>query len=325
MTYYAHSNALERSSWQTIKEHLENTAKLALILGDDSGLSEFAYVTAILHDIGKYSTAFQKKLDGAQLRVDHSTAGTQEVIRLFQKNRNQELISVMLAYCIPEHHSGLPDYGSNIDVGAEGTLWARRKKIIKDYQAYTEEINTANIILPNKIPLNPVKNNLGFSLAFFTRMVYSILVDADFIETESFLHQGEKARGKYESITILCERFNRFLTHFDNPTRPINIQRTITLKACKEKAVEKPGLFTLTVPTGGGKTFASMAFALNHARTHGLKRVIYIIPYTSIIEQNAGEFKQCLENENVLEHHSNFDWEGEEVKNETEIRDDHTK
>lgn len=324
MTYYAHTNGSEQTNWQTIKEHLENTAELALKLGVDTGLSEFAYVAAIYHDIGKYSQDFQHRLTGGHLKVDHSTAGAQEVIRLFQNNRNQELISTMLAYCIAGHHSGLPDNGSNIDIGEEGTLWARRKKSVKDYQAYAEELNPSNIILPNKIPIRPIKNYAGYSLAFFTRMVYSILVDADYLETESFLNQRTNMRGGYKGIEILCGKFNKFLERFDHPTTQINQQRTNSLKECVSKAAKKPGLFTLTIPTGGGKTFASMAFALNHARIHGLGRIIYIIPYTSIIEQNAAEFKKCLGVENVLEHHSNFDWDGKEDKNEIETRDDQT-
>ena len=324
MTYYAHSNTLETSNWQTIKDHLENTASLAINLGSDTGLSEFAYVAAILHDIGKYSQAFQRKLIGGKLQVDHSTAGAQEVIQLFKKTRNQELISTMLAYCIAGHHSGLPDYGSSSDIGMEGTLWARRKKTLKDYQAYTEDIDYSKLVLPERIPIQPIKDYFGFSLAFFTRMVYSILVDADYLETESFLSPIGNERGGYENIASLCERYNSFLKRFENPTNPINIQRTNTLKACISKASENPGLFTMTVPTGGGKTFASMAFALNHANKHGLKRVIYIIPYTSIIEQNAAEFKQCLGDENVLEHHSNFDWGGEEISHSIEASDDRT-
>ncbi len=140
-----------------------------------------------------------------------------------------------------------------------------------------------------------------------TRMLYSALVDADFQETETFI-QGEKPRGGHASIEELCEAFNASMQQFDNPQGEINKKRTETLKACKEKADLEQGFFTLTIPTGGGKTLASMAFALNHAVKHGLKRVVYVIPFTSIIEQNAAVFKNYLGEENVLEHHSNFDW-----------------
>jgi CRISPR-associated endonuclease/helicase Cas3 len=163
---------------------------------------------------------------------------------------------------------------------------------------------------------------LGFSFSFMIRMIYSALVDADFPETEIYM-QGEKPRGNYETITSLCERLNLYLRQFDKPTTNINRKRSETLKACLNKAKEKPGFFTLTVPTGGGKTLSSMGFALNHAAANALNRVIYVIPYTTIIEQNAQVFKDILGEENVLEHHSNFDWEGKKQKKD-DISDDIT-
>lgn len=308
MAYYAHSNELDKTQWQTVREHLVNTAELALELSHDTHLSEFAYIAALLHDIGKYSLAFQKRLEGAHIKVDHSTAGVQEVKRLYAQDQKQKLMSTILAYCIAGHHGGLPDYGSEIDLGTEGTLNARIKKDVEDYRSYTQEIDTSKLVLPDRLPISPTTKDGGFSLAFFTRMIYSVLVDADFLETETFMNQGKKPRGGYAGIDLLNERLGVYLSQFKNPGNPINQQRTSTLEACLAKSVEKPGLFTLTVPTGGGKTYTSLAFALQHAVTHSLKRVIYVIPYTSIIEQNAAEFKKCLGEENVLEHHSNFDW-----------------
>jgi CRISPR-associated endonuclease/helicase Cas3 len=115
-------------------------------------------------------------------------------------------------------------------------------------------------------------------------------------------------RGQHDSIEVLLQRFGQYLIRFANPQNDINRKRTETLQACIARAEDPPGYFTLTVPTGGGKTLSSMAFALNHAKKHHLERVIYIIPFTSIIEQNAAIFKDCLGAANVLEHHSNFDW-----------------
>jgi len=161
-------------------------------------------------------------------------------------------------------------------------------------------------------------------MSFITRMIYSALVDADFQETETFMQQGEKPRGGHASIEELCNTFNTAMQKFDNPQDDLNKKRTETLKACKDKANLEQGFFTLTVPTGGGKTLASMGFALNHAVKHGLKRVIYVIPFTSIIEQNAGVFKDYLGEDNVLEHHSNFDWKNWNNKPDTESADDAT-
>jgi CRISPR-associated endonuclease/helicase Cas3 len=324
MIYYAHSNGSDKDQWQVLSHHLTNTAQLALDLGRGVSFTEYAYLAALLHDIGKYSQPFQRRLMGENIKIDHSTAGAKEVIRLFQENFYQKIVATLLAYCIAGHHSGLPDYGSVIDTGTEGTLKARLKKRIPDYQDYALDINSSQLVLPGIIPIKPIKNCVGFSLAFFTRMVYSLLVDADFLETETYVNQGKKPRGGYEDIAALCQRFNRFLEQFSDPNSLINQQRSNILAACVAKAEEPPGLFSLTVPTGGGKTFASMAFALNHARHHGMERIIYVIPYTSIIEQNAAVFKNVLDDENVLEHHSNFDWGNRQLTGEAEDYDDKT-
>jgi len=323
-TYYAHSNEYDKSKWQSLSDHLIRTGELARELGRDAGVSTLAQIAARLHDIGKYNQAFQRKLEGAHIRVDHSTAGAQEVLTLFQQTPNQKLLATLLAYCIAGHHSGLPDFGSVIDTETDGTLQARMKKKTGDFRAYSTEIDPATFVMPERLAIKPNKESPGFSVAFLTRMVYSTLVDADFLETETFMNGGVKPRGGYASLLTLCQQFNQFLHRFDHPDKPINEKRTETLKACLAKAAENPGFFTLTVPTGGGKTFASMAFALNHAVSHGLNRVIYVIPYTSIIEQNAAEFKQCLGEENVLEHHSNFDWEQHKRGAEADTPDDQT-
>lgn len=305
--FYAHTHPLDSNHWQSIQDHLEKTARLAREMGLDAGVAEFAEQAALLHDIGKYSQAFQNRLKGAKIRVDHSTAGAQEIRRLKNRSPQQKYIGEILAYCIAGHHGGLPDYGSEVDTDDEATLKARFKRHVEPYDHYAKEVNTAGLMLPMQLPIQPIPHQIGFSVSFFTRMIYSALVDGDFLETEQFM-QGPKPRGGYASIAELCGAFNQFLKGFDRAETEINRQRTSTLRSCVDKAADAPGLFTLTVPTGGGKTFASMAFALNHAAAHGLKRVIYVIPYTSIIEQNAAEFKKCLGSENVLEHHSNFDW-----------------
>lgn len=324
MIFYAHTTQSDTSTWQTVQDHLENTARIARDLGRDSGCAEFAYLAARLHDIGKYSLAFQDRLLGKIEKVDHSTAGAKEVVQLFNQTSARRILAQLLAYCIAGHHGGLPDYGSVADVDTDATLLARLKRDLPAYQDYAQEIDISTLSLPERLPIKPAPDQMGFSISFFTRMVYSILVDADFIETETFMQQQVKPRGGYPGIEALNERFNQYLKRFDNPVTPINVQRSATLKACIAKAKEKPGFFTLTVPTGGGKTFASLAFALNHAATHDLKRIIYVIPYTSIIEQNAGVIKDCLGAENVLEHHSNFDWKQAEKRLNVEAQDDQT-
>ena len=327
--YFGHSReGDDKSEWQCLKDHLINTANLAADFGRDAGVAELASVAGLMHDIGKYSDAFQSRLEGSKRRVDHSTAGAREIVALF-KNQPQKTFAEILAYCIAGHHTGLPDHGSKADVEGDGTLLARLDKaMLEDYRAYKSEIDPAGLNLPERLSIRPIKNYKGqvireFSVSFLTRMVYSALVDADFQETEAYMREGAKPRGGYANIEELCRTFNQFLQKFDNPVGELNKKRTATLKACVARSSEKPGFFTLTVPTGGGKTFTSMGFALNHAATHGLKRIIYVIPFTSIIEQNAAEFKKCLGEANVLEHHANFDWE-QKRKVSSELSDDQT-
>ena len=326
--YFAHSKKdKDKSEWQPLIEHLMNTADLAEQFGRDANISELARTAALLHDLGKYSDAFQRRLEGSPRKVDHATAGAREAIGLFNQNQNQKWLATMLAYCIAGHHTGLPNYGSAIDVETDATLSARlnpNKKKLEDFSAYKTELDPATLALPTHLKIRPDHEHPGFSFSFLTRILYSALVDADFQETETYMNDGEKPRGGYSNIEELCQRFNSHLRKFDNPISEVNKKRTETLKTCIEKATTDQGFFTLNLPTGGGKTLASMAFALNHAVKHGLKRVIYVIPFTTIIEQNAGVFKECLGEQNVLEHHSNFDWNPKRDK-DAESADDQTQ
>jgi CRISPR-associated endonuclease/helicase Cas3 len=315
MKYYAHTLTEDKSNWQSLLDHLQNTAILAQKFGKSAGVSEFAYIAAIFHDLGKYSLAFQKRLEGSNEHVDHTSAGAIEIRKLFSQTANQKMISTLLAYCIAGHHGGLLDYGSSVDTDDAGTLYARLHKEPKNYTAYAEEINLPEILFPERILIKPIFNHIGFSLSFFTRMIYSTLVDADFQETENFVRQGEIIRGGYPSIEELNRLLDNHLQQFMNPLNEINDQRTKTLVECIAKSEEEKGLFRLTVPTGGGKTLSSMAFAMKHAIRHHMERIIYVIPYTSIIDQNAAQFKRIFGEDNVLEHHSNFDWSPKEKKN----------
>lgn len=311
--YYAHSrDGLGETEWQLLIDHLKATGDLAAEMGQSLGITEMARIVGLLHDIGKYSPEFQARLRGSPQRVDHATAGAKEIIGLFPE-RSQRLLAELISYCIAGHHTGLPDYGSPADVEGNPTLLARReKKRLPDYSNYKEEIDTTQLhIEPPRLRAN--RTHPGFTLSFLTRMLFSVLVDADWLETERYMQGGQAPpRGQYANIEALADRFNRHVEQFKNPKQAINGKRTEILNACLQQSQKPTGYFTLTVPTGGGKTIASMAFALNHARTHGLRRVIYVLPFTSIIEQNAAVFRQALGNvgaENVLEHHSNFDWE----------------
>ncbi len=306
--FYAHTKeGADESEWQLLNEHLIRVADYAAMYGCDAGVSELAKVAGRIHDLGKYSKVFQARLRGSKIKVDHATAGAIELTRVF-KGTPQEALATLLAYCVSGHHSGLLNYGTSSDLPGDGTLTARLKTDVCDYSVFKTELNLSALAFPQRLSIRPLNGQSGFSISFLTRMIYSALVDADFQETEEFI-QGKKPRGGHEDIPALRDKLNAHLRKFQDPTSDINRKRTETLHSCVERSAEKPGFFKLTVPTGGGKTLASMAFALNHAYAQDLKRIIYVIPFTTIIEQNASVFKEILGEDNVLEHHSNFDWE----------------
>ena len=293
---------------QSIKEHLENTANKAKEFGDTFDNGDYAYICGILHDIGKYSIEFQNKIiNNSNARVDHSTAGAVEI------NRRLNTFGKLLAYCNMGHHGGLPDGGSKSDTPSDITLNGRLKKakLLPDYSRFEEQINI-NDFLPRNIPNIKPLNKGGFSLSFYIRMIYSCLVDADFLDTELFMNINNIDRSANYNYELFNDKLNNHNKKFNNKKLEINKKRNEILNNCIKKSKYQKGLYTLTVPTGGGKTISSLAFAINHVLEHGMDRIIYVIPYTSIIEQTGKVFKDILGQENVLEHHSNFDFKNDE-------------
>ena len=276
---------------QTVLAHLLCTALLCAQFAEKFGEKALGYWAGLLHDIGKFTQAFQKRLFYGGKKVDHATAGAWE---------SRAYLPISL--CIMGHHSGLPDLGGRTDKG-KPTYFGRMNKAsngqLEPYDAWKEEVE-----LPEAPKLEP-KTEL--ELDFLIRMLYSCLTDADFLDTEAFMSNGQVERGGGEAISVLADKLDRYTAGWFPPSNELNTQRCAILRRCMEQGEDtqkRPGLYTLTVPTGGGKTLASLAFALHHAKTHGLERVIYVIPYTSIIEQTADQFRKILGAENVLEHHS---------------------
>lgn len=310
--YLAHRNA-EEDREQTLKDHSIETARLAGKFAEEFGKGDWGNCCGMLHDIGKYSDAFQRRIRGKNNRkVDHSSAGAQLCL---EKGGRYGFMS----YCIAGHHAGLPDYGSRADPGSSPTLWGRRKKEVEDYHAYEKEIEIPEIN-SDPVDLNKTENP-DFSLSVFIRMLYSCLVDADFLDTERFMKNFQTGREAGEPLEILFDRLKTYIADWmKNPdSDTINGRRTEILKNCLEYGKKERGLYRLTVPTGGGKTIASLAFALRHAVENHMKRIIYVIPYTSIIEQNAAVFRMILGAENVLEHHSNVDYKTSEELNPMQL------
>ena len=300
MEYCAHKDG-DRE--QLVREHLQGTAELAAEFAEKFGKADWGYCCGLLHDIGKYSGEFQTKIrENPDLRVDHSTAGAKVCNELGGYYQ-------CMTYCIAGHHAGLPDLGRR---GLPSSLCDRLDKKICDYSAYKSEIKIPEL---KTMPFDPAQvTDPNFSLAAFIRMLYSCLVDADFLDTERFMKDGVVERDSGESMDMLFHNLQDHVADWlkNNDNMTINGRRSEILRNCLEQGKSPKGLFQLTVPTGGGKTVASLAFALRHAVEHHLDRVIYVIPYTSIIEQNAQVFREILGSENVLENHSNVDYEDSE-------------
>jgi len=309
MMHYAHSvKDKPASEWHKLEDHLQGVAQRAEQFASGWLPPNWAHAAGALHDTGKFSQAFQERLlllAGTDLpahlegrtpqHVDHSTAGAQYAAQTLGPAGR------LIAYAVAGHHTGLPN-GTSIE---EQCLQKRLQKKVEDWSACPDCLKN----LPVPIPPPDIHN--GFQLAFFVRMLFSCLVDADFLDTEAFYKPADTAaRSGAPSVLELLQRLSQHLERFQ-PKSDINRVRADVLRQCRDKASLPQGFFSLTVPTGGGKTLSSLAFALKHAVKHNLQRVIYVIPYTSIIEQNADVFRNALGSDAVLEHHSNFDLEKE--------------
>ena len=298
--FYAHISE-DGTRKQTIESHLLGTAEKAAKFAAEIGEENRGYLAGLIHDVGKYSKAFQKRLEGGA-KVDHSSAGAQ----LAYKELRDDIVEMVVS----GHHGGIPDCGHDTDVAGDGTLKGRIKKEVEDYTAWQSD--TVFQLWRQKEPL-PAQPKDRISAAFRLRMVYSCLVDADYLDTEEFM-KGQVDRGQYETIGELHKKLETYIAPWWDAKTELNKKRCEILRQCIDAGKERDrGLYTLTVPTGGGKTVSSLAFALNHAKQHEMKRVIYVIPYTSIIDQTAQVFQGILGPENVVEHHSGVnDWLGED-------------
>ncbi len=309
VAFFAHTNGPDREKWQSLINHLTGVANLATNFSHNPEISKIAHLAGLFHDLGKYSLAYQKRLLGQGPKVDHSTAGAQEIIALW-KNSEKRWLATIVAYCVSGHHTGLPDYGSISDLPMEPTLYARLHRPIEDFSAYHTEIDLGFIDKVSYPSLKPTTKTGQFTFSFLTRIVYSMLVDADYQDTETFMNGYPKPRGGYPCISNILNNLDRYMEKFKFfPKSEMNNLRNEILSLTRQRALDDQGFFSLTVPTGGGKTLASLNFALRHAVQHNLERIIYVVPYTTIIEQNASVLKDALGEEVVLEHHSNFDWD----------------
>lgn len=307
MEYYAHSlKGRPVEEWQPLEEHLRNVAELAGKFAAPLGAKEWAALAGRKHDLGKGTKAWQAYLRIANKVIDefaefyggHPNHAAEGAKWLFEKS-NQA--GKLLAYCVAGHHGGLPNW---VDSG-KAALSEKLAEPSFDI-SFPHDLPEIPVDLP--FPLDP--DRAGYQFQFFVRMLFSCLVDADFLDTETFLDTN-KSQWR-SACPELPELHGRFWKNFDamrvktDPELNVNIQRELVLTDCLQAADKPEGIFSLTVPTGGGKTLASLAFALNHAVKHSKRRIVYVIPFTSIIEQNAQVFREMLGDDAVLEHHCNF-------------------
>ena len=289
------------ASFHLLDDHLKGVASLSAEFSEPFGCRNWGYAAGLLHDIGKFSDAFQEYIRAVVLEesdnpkyfrgsVDHASAGA-----IFATANGLPL----LAYISAGHHSGLHD--------SEGLKQRLAKRECLD----AVEARVSRFLAENKIP--PLESfagrNIGeHSLNMLVRLLFSALVDADYLDTEKFFYPNRK-RGKYDSLEVLLERLEtRMDALFENaPDTKLNRLRRDIDRQCSDAAESDGGYFSLSVPTGGGKTLASILWALKFAVKHGRRRVIVAIPYTSIISQTAAQYRKIFGDENVLEHHSNVE------------------
>jgi CRISPR-associated endonuclease/helicase Cas3 len=305
--FFAHS-VQDRSTkdWQLLGAHLRAVSDLTSLRAAKFGAARLGSLVGLLHDLGKCTLEFQNYIDGRGQSPDHATAGAREIQKLAAAP--DRLAALIGAYCIAGHHSGLPNWTG------ERALSDRLKKTLPVLDAawQRELAPVVSELLPKDFKPHEDKSRGAFQLAMFGRMLFSCLIDADFNDTERFYaeHGGKQADRDWPALSAIVDglvaRFDAHMARIAAAASgaPLASLRADILAHSRSKAGLPCGVFTLDVPTGGGKTLASLGFALDHAKAHGMDRIVYGIPFTSIIDQTVEIFRDVLGKEVVLAHHS---------------------
>ncbi|RAV06416.1 CRISPR-associated helicase Cas3' [Paenibacillus sp. YN15] len=309
LSVYAHTKhdpltkaLLPQVHWHLLDRHSRDTARLAFRHGQHFHAGKLAEVAGLAHDYGKNSVIFQKRLVDSTIIADHKSAGARAVYAQYPFPAG-----LLLAYVIFGHHSGLPNHISTSAkaIGLEDVL--------KEPLTWVEGVNPSLPPLSKEdIPPMAPTLNPGLSRSLMIRMLHSALVDADYLDTEQFL-QPDKA-AKRNSYLPLPELYGPYEMKIEEllsrtPDSEVNQLRREVLEGCLEKASGPKGFYTLTAPTGSGKTYAALGFAFRHAKHHGMSRIVTCLPFISLIEQTVSVYRNALgdlEGNIVLEHHSNI-------------------
>lgn len=308
--YKAHINE-NTGEIQTVKEHSENTAELCRKFAIPE-LANVIYTIGLLHDVGKFQKSFQRRIDGAKLKVEHSICGA-----LAAKDRYPDPIGLMMEYCIAGHHSGIPDGGNKSDKldPDSPTLYGRMNRVFEDFSAYQKELKLPEI--DQKEILKFLAQDCGRNaellvdkFAFLTRYAFSCLVDADSIDTAGFC-SSEKIK-PLEADFYACLKKADTKLHSFNCKTSLQKTRAVLQQQVFRKADVKGEIFLMNMPTGSGKTLCSVKYALERAVRTGKKRIIYVIPYNSIIDQTVRVFEDLFgQDAEILRHQSTFSYEDE--------------
>lgn len=343
MNCIAHQRKADQQE-QTVAEHLTAVSETAKLFASSISLPLCGQLGGLLHDLGKYSDEFQQYIRSAighidpdaeeyvdanekKGKIDHSTAGGQFISNIEREHKAFQYLSQLLSLVIVSHHGGLIDcvapdgtdkysrriakddkkthFSEILEIAPDDVVGLARELLLSD-----EILNELMVVL-KKIP----KQSQNFYLGLLSRFLFSCLLDADRIDTADFENPENKdirLNTQYPSWDKFTIALEKRISKFSAENRVDEIRQEVS-EACKRAGTRERGIYTLTVPTGGGKTLASLRFALEHAAKHKLERVLYVIPYTSIIDQNAREVQNVFAGlsekygvELVLEHHSNL-------------------
>lgn len=318
MEYIGHTSDDGRK--QLLLDHLNGTSKLCRENANEFW-ADIAEFVGQIHDIGKYTSGFQKRINGAEnIRVEHAICGAKEVAKAPPKS-----YVPMIEYCVAGHHSGLPDGGTKVDGEEDPTLHGRMKRKTGDYSAYENEVKL-EYPKDNLRELFDVSNQREIieRYSFFTRYLFSCLTDADFIDTERFVtpNTDRGIDGDFQkAYEKVCEKLNSFKIE-----TKLQESRSIIQEQVYKSVESNANVYTLNMPTGSGKTLCSIRAALKTAIENKKKRIIYVIPYVSIIEQTAKVFEDIFGDVlPVLQHHSNYDFDDDKNEDENEITSEKLK